>query len=149
MMVRKDKEAIHQDYIHSDLSLREFAKKHKMSLSTLHKWKTEELWDAEKQEFLTKAAEAARIKADIKLQQQIDGIVNRMEMVLEASDKLLLKVNQLLDLDGDPLAPRDLKAISSILVDVQMLHSNAEKDEDKADETVLIRLAGAVEDWAG
>ena len=148
-MVRKDKEAIHQDYIHSDLSLREFAKKHKMSLSTLHKWKTEELWDAEKQEFLTKAAQVARKKADIKLQQQIDGVIDRMEMVLEASDKLLLKVNQLLDLEGDPLAPRDLKAISSVLVDVQMLHSNAGKDEDKADEAVLIRLAGAVEDWAG
>lgn len=149
MMVRKDKEAIHQDYIHSDLSLREFAKKHKMSLSTLHKWKSEELWDAEKQEFLTKAAQVARKKADIKLQQQIDGVIDRMEMVLEASDKLLLKVNQLLDLEGDPLAPRDLKAISSVLVDVQMLHSNAGKDEDKADEAVLIRLAGAVEDWAG
>lgn len=149
MAIRCDREAIHQDYIRSDMSLRAFAKKHHLSLSTLHGWKTEGLWDAEKKEFLNKSAEIARKRADIKLEQQMNGVIDRMEMVLEASDKLLLKVNQLLDLEGDPLAPRDLKAISSVLVDVQTLHSNAGKDEDKADEAVLIRLAGAVDDWAG
>ena len=147
MMVRNDKEAIHQDYIHSDLSLRNFAKKHKMSLSTLHKWKSEGLWDAEKRQFLTKSAEIARKRADIKLEQQMNGVVDRMEMVLEASDKLLVKVGQLLDLE-DALAPRDLKSISSVLVDVQMIHANAGKDEDSKDEWVvnLMRSTAHAED---
>lgn len=147
MMVRNDKEAIHQDYIHSDLSLRNFAKKHKMSLSTLHKWKSEGLWDVEKRQFLTKSAEIARKRADIKLEQQMNGVVDRMEMVLEASDKLLVKVGQLLDLE-DALAPRDLKSISSVLVDVQMIHANAGKDEDSKDEWVvnLMRSSAHAED---
>lgn len=145
MVTRNDKETIHQDYIRSDLSLRAFAKKHHLSLSTLHSWKTEGLWDAEKKSFLTKSAEIARKRADIKLEQQLNGIVDRMEMVLEASDKLLVKVGQLLDLE-DALAPRDLKSISSVLVDVQMLHSNAEKKDDGGEGNTWTINIGGVED---
>lgn len=147
MAIRCDREAIHQDYIRSDMSLRAFAKKHHLSLSTLHAWKTEGLWDIEKRDFLNKSAEIARKRADIKLEQQMNGVVDRMEMVLEASDKLLVKVGQLLDLE-DALAPRDLKSISSVLVDVQMLHANAGKDEDSKDEWVvnLIRSTEHAED---
>lgn len=145
MVTRNDKETIHQDYIRSDLSLRAFAKKHHLSLSTLHNWKTEGLWDAEKKSFLTKSAEIARKRADIKLEQQMNGIVDRMEMVLEASDKLLVKVGQLLDLE-DALAPRDLKSISSVLVDVQMLHSNAEKKDDGGEGNTWTINIGGVED---
>ena len=64
---------------------------------------------------------------------------------MAAADKLLAKVYQLLDLD-DALAPRDLKSISSTLLDIKMLTDVRDDDGDK--EPVTIRFAGNADDYA-
>ena len=131
---RSDKEVIHLDYITTDLSLRVLAKKHNVSVSTLHKWKDEGHWDVERKALLADAAQQAREKFETDVAQALNSMTDRMGKILESADKLLLKVDQLLSLE-DALAPRDLKSISSVLVDVLTMQNTVNgQDEDKKDD---------------
>ena len=136
---RSDKEVIHLDYITTDMSLRVLAKKHNVSLSTLQKWKQDGHWDVERKALLAEATQQARERIDTDKAQALDSLADRLEKILKSADKLLLKVDQLLNLE-DALAPRDLKSISSVLVDV-MTMQNMDKSEDKEDSknTITVR----------
>lgn len=130
---RVDKSAIHLDYISTDISLRALAKKHKVADSTVRRWAKEDGWAAEKQEFLSSAAHRARTDLDAAKAQLLGTLTDRWTRMYSTADKLLEKVDELLALEGDPLAPRDLKSISSVLVDIMTLHSAGDKrEEDKA-----------------
>ena len=126
---RSDKEAIHLDYITTDLSLRVLAKKHNVAVSTLKKWKDEGHWDVERKALLVDAAQQAREKFDTDKAQAVNTLSDRMEIILKSTDKLLTKVDQLLSLD-DALAPRDLKSISSVLVDVMTMQNTVKGEEE-------------------
>lgn len=131
---RSDKEVIHLDYITTDLSLRVLAKKHNVAVSTLKKWKDEGHWDVERKALLADAAQQAREKFETDVAQALNSITDRMGKILESADKLLLKVDQLLSLE-DALAPRDLKSISSVLVDVMTMQNTVNgQEEDKKDD---------------
>ena len=131
---RSDKEVIHLDYITTDLSLRVLAKKHNISVSTLKKWKDDGHWDVERKALLADAAQQAREKFETDVAQALNSITDRMGKILESADKLLLKVDQLLSLE-DALAPRDLKSISSVLVDVMTMQNTVNgQEEDKKDD---------------
>ena len=131
---RSDKEVIHLDYITTDLSLRVLAKKHNVAVSTLKKWKDEGHWDVERKALLADAAQQAREKFETDVAQALNSMTDRMGKILESADKLLLKVDQLLSLE-DALAPRDLKSISSVLVDVLTMQNTVNgQDEDKKDD---------------
>lgn len=145
---RSDKEVIHLDYISTDLSLRVLAKKHNVSVSTLQHWKAQGHWDIERQAMLATATERAAENLNTDKAQALDSLTGRMEKVLAAADKLLAKVYQLLDLE-DALAPRDLKSISSVLVDVMTMQNTVKADDDEAGNAVTVKLAGSMDDWAG
>lgn len=145
---RSDKEVIHLDYISTDLSLRVLAKKHNVSVSTLQHWKAQGHWDIERQAMLAAATERAAENLNTDKAQALDSLTDRMEKVLAAADKLLAKVYQLLDLE-DALAPRDLKSISSVLVDVMTMQNTVKADDDEAGNAVTVKLAGSMDDWAG
>ena len=131
---RSDKEVIHLDYITTDKSLRVLAKKHNVAVSTLKKWKDEGHWDVERKALLADAAQQAREKFETDVAQALNSMTDRMGKILESADKLLLKVDQLLSLE-DALAPRDLKSISSVLVDVLTMQNTVNgQDEDKKDD---------------
>lgn len=138
---RSDKEVIHLDYITTDLSLRVLAKKHSISVSTLKKWKDDGHWDVERKALLAEATQQAREKFDTDVAQALNGMTDRLGKILESADKLLLKVDQLLSLE-DALAPRDLKSISSVLVDVLTMQNTVD-DPDKGKEdnknTITVR----------
>lgn len=137
---RSDKEVIHLDYITTDLSLRVLAKKHSVAVSTLKKWKDDGHWDVERKALLADAAQQAREKFDTDVAQALNGMTDRLGKILESADKLLLKVDQLLNLE-DALAPRDLKSISSVLVDV-MTMQNMDKSgnsEEDSKNTITVR----------
>ena len=137
---RSDKEVIHLDYITTDLSLRVLAKKHSVAVSTLKKWKDDGHWDVERKALLADAAQQAREKFDTDVAQALNGMTDRLGKILESADKLLLKVDQLLALE-DALAPRDLKSISSVLVDV-MTMQNMDKSGDNPEDsknTITVR----------
>ena len=142
---RSDKEAIHLEYISTDLSLRVLAKKHNMSVSTLQLWKKDGHWDVERKAMLAAATERAAENLSTAKAQALDSLAERQEKTLAAADKLLAKVYQLLDLD-DALAPRDLKSISSTLLDIKMLTDV--RDDGGEKEPVTIRFAGGADDYA-
>lgn len=142
---RSDKEAIHLEYISTDLSLRVLAKKHNMSVSTLQLWKNNGHWDVERKAMLAAATERAAENLSTAKAQALDSLTSRQEKTLAAADKLLAKVYQLLDLD-DALAPRDLKSISSTLLDIKMLTDVRDDGGDK--EPVTIRFVGGADDYA-
>lgn len=142
---RSDKEAIHLEYISTDLSLRVLAKKHNMSVSTLQLWKNNGHWDVERKAMLAAATEKAAENLSTAKAQALDSLTSRQEKTLAAADKLLAKVYQLLELE-DALAPRDLKSISSTLLDIKMLTDVRDDVGDK--EPVTIRFAGNADDYA-
>ena len=142
---RSDKEAIHLEYISTDLSLRVLAKKHNMSVSTLQLWKNNGHWDVERKAMLAAATERAAENLSTAKAQALDSLAERQEKTLAAADKLLAKVYQLLELE-DALAPRDLKSISSTLLDIKMLTDVRDDVGDK--EPVTIRFAGNADDYA-
>lgn len=142
---RSDKEAIHLEYISTDLSLRVLAKKHNMSVSTLQLWKNNGHWDVERKAMLAAATERAAENLSTAKAQALDSLTSRQEKTLAAADKLLTKVYQLLELE-DALAPRDLKSISSTLLDIKMLTDVRDDVGDK--EPVTIRFAGNADDYA-
>lgn len=142
---RSDKEAIHLEYISTDLSLRVLAKKHNMSVSTLQLWKNNGHWDVERKAMLAAATERAAENLSTAKAQALDSLTSRQEKTLAAADKLLTKVYQLLELE-DALAPRDLKSISSTLLDIKMLTDVRDDVGDK--EPVTIRFAGDADDYA-
>lgn len=142
---RSDKEAIHLEYISTDLSLRVLAKKHNMSVSTLQLWKNNGHWDVERKAMLAAATERAAENLSTAKAQALDSLTSRQEKTLAAADKLLTKVYQLLELE-DALAPRDLKSISSTLLDIKMLTDVRDDVGDK--EPVTIRFAGDSDDYA-
>ena len=152
---RTDKEAVRTEYISSDISLRALAKKHKIAQSTIFKWSREGQWNVEKQKFLESAAHLAQVELSARKEQILKTLSDRWEEVYKTADKLLEKVNELLDLPGTTLAPRDLKSISSVLVDYVTLHSYGEKRDKNNGENeeegsgIVISFAEAVEDWAG
>lgn len=126
---RSDKEVIHLDYITTDLSLRVLAKKHSISVSTLKKWKDEGHWDVERKALLAEATQQARDKFETDKAQAVNTLSDRMEIILKSTDKLLVKVDQLLSLE-DALAPRDLKSISSVLADVMTIQNTVNGQDD-------------------
>ena len=142
---RSDKEAIHLEYISTDLSLRVLAKKHNMSVSTLQLWKKDGHWDVERKAMLAAATERAAENLSTAKAQALDSLAERQEKTLAAADKLLAKVYQLLDLD-DALAPRDLRSISSTLLDIKMLTDV--RDDGGDNEPVTIRFVGGADDYA-
>jgi transposase-like protein len=153
---RADKETVRSEYISSDISLRQLAKKHKIAQSTIFKWSREGQWNVEKQKFLQSAAHLAQVELNAEKEQILKTLTDRWEEVYKTADKLLEKVNTLLDLPGTTLAPRDLKSISSVLVDYVTLHSyGAKRDKEKGeieDEDgggIVINFADAAEEWAG
>lgn len=145
---RSDKEVIHLDYITTDLSLRVLAKKHNVAVSTLKKWKDDGHWDVERKALLADAAQQAREKFDTDKAQALDSLADRMEKILLSTDKLLLKVDQLLNIP-DALAPRDLKSISSVLVDVITLQNSVKGGDEEEGNAVTVNLTGPMDDWAG
>ncbi len=140
---RTDRESVHAEYISSDISLRALAQKHGMAQSTIFRWNKEGQWAREKEEFLKSAAYLARKQVDAQKEQLLGALTDRWTRMYNTADKLLEKVDALLELEGDPLAPRDLKSISSVLVDIMALHSAGEKreeDEAKAGDSYEIRI---------
>lgn len=131
---RTDREAITTEYISTDISMRGLARKRKVALSTLKRWAEEDDWPRLKQEFWAQAAQQARRAADTQRAQLLGEVTDRWTRMYTTADKLLEKVDELLALEGDPLAPRDLKSISSVLVDIMTLHSAGEKREEAAEQ---------------
>ena len=131
--------AIRQDYLLTEASQRDLAKKYGVSKSLIAKKAKEEDWKGKRGQFMDKVGNEV-----IEATKEI--AVNRALAICESADKLLVKVNQLLDLE-DALSPRDLKSLSSTLLDLKMIHgvkTESEKGEEKqeSDSDNVIQIMG-------
>lgn len=136
------RERVHQDYITTDLSLRGVAKKHGLSFSTVTRWASEELWSQEKDRLILEAEKKLRSALDTQTNRYTGLMAERRDRIYSSADKLLDKVNMLLELD-EPLCPKDLKSISSTLLDLKLIHNI--KDESEQDTDKVIRVV--FDDW--
>lgn len=144
MSARKDKQKIYKEYVTTDISIRSLADKHSLSQSTLNRWIKEGGWTEQKRGFLERAAIRAkeRLKADE--ERYVEALADRWEKMYCTGDKLLEKVEEMLSLEGDALAPRDLKSLSSILVDLMTLHNVGESKTESSGDSYEIRITQEV-----
>lgn len=161
---REDKETIHREYVTTDISIRALARKYGVGVSTLNRWIHDNHWTVEKRAYLSEAAEIARRKIaeaaaekmraienasiperDQEIDRYVNALADRAEKIYTSADRLLIKVNQLLNLE-DALAPRDLKAISSTLLDIKMIQDIEPRSETT--QNTVVRLAGDLEAMA-
>jgi len=133
-----DWNAIKNEYINSEISLRKLAGKYKIPVSTVARKCRLEGWFDEREHLLDNVS--TRLAQETENSQ-----VNRALAIYRSGDKLLEKANQLLDLE-EALSPRDLKSISSTLLDLKMIHNIKDESEDAAEDTgITVRFVG--NDW--
>lgn len=139
---RQDREAIHREYVTTDISTRALARKHGVAASTINRWIAREGWTIEKKAYLLEAAKRAKdeIARDQGQEHYVAALAQRAKRIYCSADLLLDKVDQLLELE-DALAPRDLKSISSTLLDIKMIHDIGPQDDGDS-KSVVVRLAG-------
>lgn len=114
-------EEIKNEYISTKTTQRELAKKYKVDPSNISRRSKEEGWVKLREEY------SARIQAKA-LQNIEEAALNFQAQVSESARKLLEKVNELLSLD-EALAPRDLKSLSSTLLDLRDILTVHKEDE--------------------
>ena len=128
-----------QDYILTGASFRDLAEKYGVSKSSIAKKCKTGGWVDKRGQFVDKVDKDVLVATK-------EVAVNRAMAICESADKLLVKVNQLLDLD-DALSPRDLKSLSSTLLDLKMIHgikTEAEKESEQShsDNENVIQIMG-------
>lgn len=71
--------------------------------------------------------------------------MSRFDRMMASVDKLQQKIDQLLELD-EVLPPRDLKSLSSTLLDVKMLFGfKDEEDSDNSSDKIVVEFVN--NDW--
>lgn len=131
--------AIRQDYLLTDASQRDLAKKYGVSKSLIAKKAKDEDWKGKRGQFLDKVGNEV-------LEATKEIAVNRALAICESADKLLVKVNQLLDLE-DALSPRDLKSLSSTLLDLKMIHGIKDDDQTEEDNSINVIMDSGLEEY--
>lgn len=139
-------ETIHFEYISTDISIRQLAAKYGISKAVLERMIKKGGWSIEKRELSKTAYETAQRQTETKVGQYVDALTGRAERVYSATDKLLALVDSMLE-NADAMAPRDLQAMSSTLMNIKQLHDIRPAEETS--KSVTIRLEGALDDWAG
>ena len=145
-----DKKAVREDYVNG-YSVRMLASKYGVPKSTVNDWIKKYGWTQERtidQKKVRALLEAANQETDTPKKKPdtknrtpsepltMDGDFERLRVY---TIKLLGKADQLLDLD-DALAPRDLKSLSSMLMDVRTLLNILSPREETEQELRLAAL---------
>ena len=131
--------AVMQDYILTGASFRDLADKYGVSKSLIAKKCKAGGWVDKRGQFVDK------VDKDILVATK-EVAVNRAMAICESADKLLVKVNQLLDLE-DALSPRDLKSLSSTLLDLKMIHGIKDDAETASDETINVVMDSGLDEY--
>jgi hypothetical protein len=142
-------ETIHFEYISTDISIRQLSAKYGVSKSVLERMIKKGGWTIEKKNLIETAQRTARVQTETKTGQYLNCLTERAERVYSATDKLLALVDRMLE-NAEAMAPRDLQAMSSTLMNIKQLHDiKPETGDEDSGGTVEVRLSGELEDWAG
>ena len=137
--MKTDWNQIRREYITTRASYRDLAKKFGISFSFIAKKSRAENWPEQRAQYIH--------RLDTKVEQKAERVlVDQTARLYEATDKLLNKVFQLLDMD-DALAPRDLKSLSSTLTDIKMLRAKDDSEVTALENQITVKFVG--NDWDG
>ena len=137
--MRADWNQIRREYVTTGASYRDLAKKYGVSVGMIAKRSKAEDWINKREHHVN--------TIDTKVEQKVQEIkVDQTARLYEATDKLLNKVFQLLDMD-DALAPRDLKSLSSTLTDIKLLRVKDDTEVAALENQITVKWIG--NDWDG
>lgn len=128
------REQLKTEYILTGISLRKLADKYGIPRGTVTRIASTERWYT-----LRQAESPESVKKHVLPSGEpiIQATMDAARKITEATDKLMVKVYQLLDLD-EPLSPRDLKSISGALLDAKILY-NVKSDAERREQEARIR----------
>ena len=137
--MRADWVKIRHEYITTSISQRELCRKYDVSRSAFWKKCHDEKWNEKREKHQSQVESKVIQMAETKA-------IDQTARLYEATDKLLNKVFQLLDMD-DALAPRDLKSLSSTLTDIKMLRAKDDSEVTALENQITVKFVG--NDWDG
>lgn len=142
-------ETIHFEYISTDISIRQLAAKYSISKAVLERMIKKGGWSLEKKNLIETAQRTARGQTETKTGQYLNCLTERAERVYSATDKLLSLVDRMLE-NAEAMAPRDLQAMSSTLMNIKQLHDiRPEAEDESKTRSVEVKLNGPLDEWAG
>ena len=157
-MINVDRGQVHADYV-AGMSYRELADKYGCGVGTICRWAKDGSWAAYERAGIKttptiKTVQAKRNTAKTERNNGTgdppgppdDGMDHQdYEALREAALKILANINALLDLD-EPLAPRDLKALSGTLLDLRVQLGALSPRERREAGARLRQLEKSIED---
>lgn len=132
MAARTDRDKIRSDYIVRGMSVTEVCRVHNVGRTTVRRWMMEEGWTKERERLRAKAKEEANKRLGYEMAQEIEAMANMTVRCRSTAERMIDNVNAMLDLGRDALAPRDLLALSNVVLNCMSVHSSC-KQEDEAD----------------
>lgn len=159
-MTASELENLRCDYITSAFSVRQLAQKYGMSKSALDRLVKKQGWNIERKAIEDAATEIAHESTPFEFEedgtefgtvsgQMRDNLARRKELLYSTADELL-KLTRAMLKTSTAMAPRDLQAMSSTLMNIKQIHDiRPDVGDEDSGGTVEIRLSGELEDWAG
>lgn len=159
-MTASELENLRCDYITSAFSVRQLAQKYGMSKSALDRLVKKQGWNIERKAIEDAATEIAHESTPFEFEedgttlgtvsgQMRDNLARRKELLYSTADELL-KLTRAMLKTSTAMAPRDLQAMSSTLMNIKQLHDiRPDMGDEDSGGAVEVRLTGELEDWAG
>lgn len=131
--------SIKTEYITTDISQRDLADKYGVSLMSVNRHSRAEGWMEARENYVNGVY--ARC-----LQKATEKQADKFTRFLNSVDKLQAKIDQLLELE-DALSPRDLKSLSSALMDAKELYGFKEEEKSEASDAVSVSFGPEMEEY--
>lgn len=115
-------------YVTSDKTIKEIADKFGVSERTVWRRYTKENWKQLRADYVSRLTEKCHEKTAEKQAKSFAEFVPVLEHgIVDISTKLLEKINETMQY-GDAFSPRDLKSLSSMVIDIGMLLKDVKED---------------------
>ena len=159
-MTASELENLRCDYITSAFSVRQLAQKYGMSKSALDRLVKKQGWNIERKAIEDAATEIAHESTPIEFEedgtelgtvsgQMRDNLARRKELLYSTADELL-KLTRAMLKTSTAMAPRDLQAMSSTLMNITQIHDIRPETEDESKaKNIEVKLEGPLDEWAG
>ena len=159
-MTASELENLRCDYITSAFSVRQLAQKYGMSKSALDRLVKKQGWNIERKAIEDAATEIAHESTPIEFEedgtelgtvsgQMRDNLARRKELLYSTADELL-KLTRAMLKTSTAMAPRDLQAMSSTLMNIKQIHDIRPETEDESKaKSIEVKLEGPLDEWAG
>lgn len=131
---------IKTEYVTMGTPYKKLAKKHGVSERQLCRHAKEEDWVRLHNEYVDRVAARSQQNAE-------NAAVDYAGQIYASAERLISKVNQLLELE-EALAPRDVKSLSSTLMDLKAILDVKPQEEPADDSTVSVVFGGSAGEWA-